>query len=189
MVKYYYKLSDVSIEETRVSKAIRVGNRTITFNFQWAISSEEQCNMVLKYLIKKANADPLLVHGNVDRDYNWLTYYVNLIDVDLNDWLDTNPAIPFSIKEYTRERQIQVLNIRIQEAKELAAIVNQYTEVLRWQTTVTTPDTDSTSCFVELGGWNRNQDNHFAFRFLSGRQYIGRNDLNELYIEFEVYDE
>lgn len=189
MVKYYYKLENISKEETAVSKAIRVGNRTITFNFQWAIASEEQCNMVMKHLVKRADTDPLSVQGNMDRTYNWLGYYVSLADKDLNEWLDTNPSIPFSIKSLPRNRQIQILQYRIQEALSIAAIVDQYVEVMRWQVSVVSADTDPTSCFVELGGWNRNQDNHYAFRFLSGRQYIGREDLNELYIEFEVYDE
>lgn len=190
MVKYYYKFNDIPSGETSVTKSISVGSRTITFDFQWAIASEEQCNMVLRYLVKRAESDPLVVGKNIDRTYNWLEYYVRLSEEDLNAYLDNPGArIPFAIKGLPRNRQIQILSYRIQEALSILSIVDQYVEVMRWQVTVSTADTDPTACFVELGGWNRNQDNHFAFRFLSGLPYIGKDNLNELYVEFEVYDE
>lgn len=187
--KYYYKLQDISTEDTHVVQKIQVGSKSLTLTFQWATASEEQCNMILKYLADMAKTDPIqMSNGNYVRDYDWLNYYVGLSDVDLNDWLDSVHDIPVAIVGKDRDVQIRYLQYRIGEALSITSIIRQYIEVMRWQVTVTGTDVSPTACLVELGGWNRHQDNAYSFRFLSGREYIGRNDLNELYIEFEVYE-
>ena len=184
---YYYKL-DVDSSETSVTQMIQAGTKTIQFDFQWAVASEEQFNLVARYLTNKANTDPLYDDGEYDRSYDWYTYYMDLAGVDLDTWLDTNPILPHSIYGLTRSRQKSLLRLNITEAQSLQPAILLYTEVLKWQFTATVSG-DTTVGYVQPGGWYRNQDNSYSFRFLSGQTRIGKEDLSNVYIVFEVYDE
>lgn len=191
MTTYYYNMADIDTEATKVSQVIVVGQRTITFQFQWAVASAEQGSLVASYLMRKASSDPLLlVDGNYNRNYDWYEYYAALFNVDLDIWLDSDPVLPASVvKASNRLQQKTILNRNITEARTLTPIVQLYTETMRWQFQAETAGLDTTTGLVEPGGWFRNQDSHYAFRFHSAREYIGQGDLNEIAIEFEVYDE
>ena len=191
MTTYYYNMTDIDTSATKVSQVIVVGDRTLTFQFQWAVASAEQGSLVASYLINRAASDPLLnADGNYNRTYDWYEYYAALFSIDLDEWLDSNPILPVSvINANNRAQQKTVLNRNITEARTLTPIVQLYTETMRWQFQASTADLDTITGIVEPGGWFRNQDAHYAFRFHSARDYIGQGDLNELAIEFEVYDE
>lgn len=185
---YYYKISDIDEGTTSVTQNIQVGTKTIKFVFQWAIASEEQFNLILKYLTNKAANDPLFEDGSYTRGYDWYNYYITLVDTDLDAWLDTDPILPVSLLNKSRVQQKYLLNIYITEAKSLQPAILLYAEVLKWGFTSTLED-EATVGYVQTGGWYRNQDNTYAFRFMSGQEQIGKNDLANVYIVFEVYDE
>lgn len=191
MTKYYHNITGIDTSLTKVVQVVIVGNRTLTFTFQWAIASEEQAQLVDRYLTQLAETDPLVFSDkNFNREYDWYTYYANLFNQDLDEWLDTNPVLPMSvIKAGDRREQKIVLNRNIATAKTFTPIITLYAETLRWQFRMDCADTDTITGTVEPGGWFRNQDSKFAFRFHSARTYIGASDINELALEFEVYDE
>lgn len=191
MTSYYYNIADVDTSLTTVTQIVTVGSRTLTFTFQWAVASEEQAQLVDKYLTRLAASDPLkMADGGYNREYDWYSYYIALASVDLDEWLDSDPTLPVSVlKEDTRAGQKQVLRRNISTASTLSPVILLYSETLRWQFQVTCADTDTITGLVEPGGWFRNQDSKFAFRFHSARTYIGKEDINELALEFEVYDE
>lgn len=191
MNKYRFLLNDVDSEGTTVLRTVQVGKHRLQFTFQWAIASDEQLQLVQRYLQTKAMADPLKdVDGNYNRHYDWFAYYANLIGTDLNEWLDTDPVLPMSvIKQPTREQQISVLNMYIEEAETLVPVLLLYYETVVWQFRTVLDDQEQTTGLLRLGGWFRNQDNTLAFRFVSELERIEQGDLSNVTIEFEVYDE
>lgn len=188
MTTYYHQLE--SPTNDKLTQLVQVGRHTIHMDFQWAIASQEQLDMILRYIERMANSDPIVRSGHeYDRSYNYVLYYTDLAGVDLDTWLDSNPDLPKSLIGKSRDIQKTALYERISEMSALLPTINQYLEVLRWQVKVTTDGTHQTIAVVEPGGWFRNQDNTYAFRFMSEKAYIGREDLNKVYVEFEVYDE
>lgn len=173
---------------TAVINNIQVGNETIYFRFQWAVASEEQYNLVLNYISTKTKSDPLNDHGTYTYTYDYLDYYLalaNKSEQELNDWLDTNPALPNSIANSVRASQILMLKKRIQECLVLDPIVKQYKEVVKWQFRAVYKGQETVGV-IEPGGWYRNQDPELCFRFVSELEHIGRTDFNNVTIEFEV---
>lgn len=173
---------------TTIYKSIVVGSRTIQFRFQWAIASEEQYNIVLQYLATKTKSDPLYVDGAYTYNYDYLEYYAPLYamtDEELNDWLDSEPALPASVQKAERPSQILILRERAEIAATLVPVVAQYKEVLKWQFHATY-NGETTVGVIEPGGWYRSQDVDIQFRFVSPLAYIGRNDFERVTLEFEV---
>ena len=191
MNRYKFLLNDVNSEDTTVLRTVQVGKHRLQFTFQWAIASDEQLQLVYRYLQTKAMSDPLKdVDGNYNRHYDWFAYYGALIGADLSKWLDTNPVLPMSVlKQTTREQQISVLNMYIEEAETLVPILLLYHETVLWQFRTVLDDHEQTTGLLRLGGWFRNQDNTLAFRFTSELEGIEQGDLSNVTIEFEVYDE
>lgn len=190
-VIYNLALSLPDAEDTTIVNNVRVGNKTILFKFQWAIASEEQYNIIMKYIDTKTRSDPLDDNGTFTYDYNYIDYYMQLAgmnDQELNDWLDTDPVLPRTIKVAERPSQLLMLHGRITESVALDPVIKQYKEVLRWQFKATYKDQITTG-YIEPGGWYRNQDPELCFRFVSELDYVGRKDFNNVTIEFEVNDE
>lgn len=189
MVHYYYKINNQNNEDS-FTQLIRVGNRTVEFHFQWAIVSEEQFGMVSRYLNRKANTDPILRrNGNYDRDYNWYSYYISLVGIDLGQWLDSQPELPISLIDKPRTKQLSLLRTNIQAVLELQPAVVLYMDLLKWGFQMSCDDLDTAVGNVQPGGWYHSQDTKLSFRFTSEMETIGRDDISQVIIEFEVYDE
>lgn len=189
MTTYYCRL-DVNSEDTAPQAAIQAGNLLLNFDFQWAVASEEQASFVYKYLQNKAKGDPLVLSdGNYNRDYDWYSYYISLENVDLTQWLATNPILPVSLHNKEQEQLLYLLSLRIQEAVALKPVITLYSETVCWQFQCQVQGQDVITGLVKPGGWFRNQDNVFSFRFLSNLDTIGKTNLNNVYLEIEVYDE
>lgn len=191
MNSYAYAITNVDTNADTVLKTVQVGSHKIAFTFQWAIVSDEQMSIIQRYLDNKAHSDPIKrVDGNYDRTYDWFTYYYSLKDTDLTEWLSTDPELANSVvRQPTTEEKIRLLTNYIEEAKALYPALLLYSETLAWQAKVVIDNSEQTCCLVRPGGWNRNQDNILAFRFVSPLEHIGQGDLANVTIEFEVYDE
>ena len=190
-VLYTAALSLPDNNTTTIVNNIHVGNEVVSFRFQWAVASEEQYNIIMDYIGTKTKSDPMEKDGVFSYDYDYVAYYMALADYNdeqLNDWLDTDPMLPHSIAVAQRPSQLLMLHNRINECKALDPVIKQYKEVLRWQFQATYKG-QVTSGFIEPGGWYRNQDPELCFRFVSELPYIGRNDFNNVTIEFEVSNE
>lgn len=190
-VIYNLALTLPDANDTTVINNIRVGNKSVLFKFQWAVASEEQYNIITQYIDTKTRSDPLDDNGTFSYEYDYVDYYMQLAhmsDQELNDWLDTNPVLPHSVKAAERPSQLLILHNRITESRALDPVLKQYKEVLRWQFKATYKDQITTG-YIEPGGWYRNQDPELCFRFVSELPYIGRKDFNNVVIEFEVNDE
>lgn len=189
MVRYKYTFPTGTNETDAFTKLIQVGMRTLKFDFQWAIVSEEQYSLVQNHLTSRAQADPLFIEGNFNREYDWFNYYYALRNIDISTWLDSNPILPVSIKGQPRDTQLYLINIHVEEVKALAPVINLYKDVLKWQFTMTCDTLPTTVGYVQPGGWYHNQDDSLAFRFVSELENIGKEDITKISIEFEVYDE
>lgn len=190
-VLYTIPLSLPDDNSTTIVNNIRVGRDTIRFQFQWAVASEEQYNLIMRYISTKTKSDPLNDQGTYTYDYDYISYYLNLSQMteqELADWLDTNPVLPNSILNAVRASQILMLKKRISECVSLKPVIDQYKEVIRWQFQATYRG-QTTVGYIEPGGWYRNQDPELCFRFVSELAYIGYKDFNNVTVEFEVGDE
>ena len=188
---YTLPLSLPDLETTTVVNNVRVGSEMVQFRFQWAVASDEQYNLIMRYINTKTRSDPLNDDGTFTYEYDYLSYYLALKDMDdaeLNAWLDTDPVLPNSIATAVRASQLLMLKGRIKESAALKPVVDQYKEVLRWQFQATYKG-QITIGFIEPGGWYRNQDPDLCFRFVSELPYIGYKDFNNVTIEFEVGNE
>lgn len=188
---YTLPLSLPDLETTTVVNNVRVGSEMVQFRFQWAVASDEQYNLIMRYINTKTRSDPLNDDGTFTYEYDYLSYYLALKDMDdaeLNAWLDTAPVLPNSIATAVRASQLLMLKGRIKESTALKPVVDQYKEVLRWQFQATYKG-QITIGFIEPGGWYRNQDPDLCFRFVSELPYIGYKDFNNVTIEFEVGNE
>ena len=171
------------------TQMIQVGSYVLTFNFQWAIVSEEQYTMILRYLNNKASNDPLVTAGNYIRNYDWFEYYNALKNKNLDEWLDSNPLLPVSLSGKSRSEQKRLLNIYLTEMLSLEPAVLLYKDILKWQFTVTGSGIDTAVGYVQPGGWYHNQDGVLSFRFISELDKIDRDTISEVTIQFEVYNE
>lgn len=190
MTTYTVQLSLPDENSTAVVNNIQVGRETVRFRFQWAVASEEQYNLVMRYIETKTKSDPLNSAGAFTYNYDYMEYYLELAtktEEELVEWLDTNPPLPNSILNSPRPSQLIMLRNRIMECVTLQPVIDQYKEVLRWQFQAVYKD-QVTVGFIEPGGWYRNQDPDMCFRFVSELDYIGRKDFNNVTIEFEVND-
>lgn len=180
--------------DVALSTTIQVGTKRMYVKFQWATASEEQFNLIQRYLNTKAMNDPLVGDGGNNTEYDYLTYYLNAyvwLNADrsrtVDDWIRAQGVLPRSVLASDARARATLVQGRIDECVALAPVVRQYMEILRWHFTLTY-NGHTTVGVVEPGGWYRNQDREFSFRFVSDRSSIGKNDLGLVKMEFEVYD-
>lgn len=188
---YTYNLTQPDEDQTRIVQNISVGSRTLQFTFQWASVSQEQYDIIMRFLETRAAADPLILGDTYVRDYNYLDYYLRLSGLnedDLIEWLDEAPPLPKSISLAPRVSQLVMLHERIAQCEAIKPTIEQYEEVLRWSFKMQYEDEITTGA-IEPGGWYRNQDPEFSFRFVSGLPVIRYKDLGNVTIEFEVYND
>lgn len=188
MIKYMYTITLEELQDS-FTELIQVGNYILQFDFQWSVVTEEQGGYVLQYLRNRAMNDPILKSFGLDRSYSWYQFYIGLVNIDLGEWLNTNPELPLSLHKVSRGRQLELLNNRIAEVKTLRPAVTLYHEMLKWHFTMTSSELGTTVGCVLPGGWYRNKDANLAFRFTSALPTIGKDDITKVTIEFEVYDE
>lgn len=178
-------------EATTVYKEITVGPYNLSMRFQWAVASEEQYNILRGYINNKTRSDPMLIEGAYTYDYDYMAYYLALADKteeELNSWLDTDPVLPLSISTASRASQLIMLKNRIKECTALEPVFAQYEEVIKWQFHLSF-DGETNVGVIEPGGWYRDQDSRLCFRFVSELTRIGRDDFDNVTMEFEVNNE
>lgn len=186
--KYTLALTKPTDDATTIYKTINVGEKEVIFQFQWSVASEEQYNIIERYISSKTNSDPFLINGSYVYNYDYVAYYDRLFglsDSQIGEWLDTDPLLPNSIKAMERSAQVYVLKQRATEAHALKAVVAHYREELKWHFQASY-NGETTVGVIELGGWYRSQDPELQFRFVSPLTYVGKNDFSKVTLEFEV---
>lgn len=187
---YSYTLTQPEENQDRLVQNISVGSKTLQFTFQWASTSQEQYDIIMRFLTNRAIADPLILGDTYVRDYDYLDYYMRLSGMreeDLEEWLAEAPPLPKSISLAPRVSQLILLKERIAMCEALQPTIDQYQEVLRWSFKMRYNEETNVGV-IEPGGWYRNQDPEFSFRFVSDLPKIQYKDLGNVTIEFEVYD-
>lgn len=186
--KYALPLTKPVEGATTIYKTVNVGDKEVIFQFQWSIASEEQYDIVQQYIDTKMRSDPFLINGSYVYQYDYVDYYARLYgmtDEQLGEWLDTDPLLSNSIAAMDRSAQITTLKQRAEEAAALRSIVNHYKEIMKWHFQASYRS-EITTGVMELGGWYRSQDPELQFRFVSPLTHIGKDDFNNVTLEFEV---
>lgn len=169
------------------TQVITAGEVSLLCEFTWSVANQEQYDKLVAINKTSAFKDPIEKNGTYDRDYDYMAYYLGLQGVDLTEYINQGGLIPVSLRSQPLFKQIELIEDRIQVCVNLSNMFSQYKECMRWQVKVTTETGDITVAVVQPGGWFRNQDNTYSFRFTSDRDYIGRDDLKYVTIEVEVY--
>lgn len=186
---YVAQLQQPDEGNTYVFNTINVAGNTITFEFKWASASEEQFNMVRKWIDQQAYTDPIIIGNTFVTEYDWLEFYYklrNMSDSELITWVhDPDTQLPKSLQTGEDYSRLVLIKERIAECVSLYPVVQQYKEIMRWQFKSTFNGEVNVGA-IEIGGWYRNQDSQLSFRFVSDLEAIGYNDLGNVEIEFEI---
>jgi hypothetical protein len=186
--RYSFSLTDLTgiSDPTDFSISISVSDKVFNCRFLWAIATQEQYDLMHQELVNNATNDPLMGGTSPVRDYDWVEYYLALQDVDLDEWLDEQTVLPASIINKSRYEQVTIIQQNIAKALEYQETLQIFQETLRWQVTVheVTSD-DTTVAVVQPGGWY-NYFTDVSFRFVSGYNYIGKDDLQYVTMEFDI---
>lgn len=184
-----YSLTLANNGNTSFEEDWLIGTHQIKAKFLWAIVTQEQSDLLEQYNTTLAQSDPLeLASGGYNRDYDYINYYISLYGVDLIEWIASNPDLPNSVAHKEDWEKISIIGDRITECMEINTLRKEFREAMRWQVTLIEGE-EITSCVIEPGGWFRYPNEHWAIRFVSDLTYIGLNDLGQVTVECEVYDE
>ena len=173
---------------TTVYKNITVGSYVFYFKFQWAVASKEQLDIILNYINTRQRSDPLYVGDSYTRDYDYMGYYLALVDYteeQLSEWIKTAKALPSSVIHAPDASKLLILQENIGVCKTLEPVLDQYKETVRWQFRASC-NGEVIAGFLEAGGWYWNQDENVCFRFISDLDTIGQEHLNKVSVQFEV---
>lgn len=169
-----------------------VGNKNFTLRFLWDTAAEEQYNELIDACKVEASSDSLKYDDHYERDYDYVEYWEQFRSMSNQQRLEwaKNPtwAIPSSFVGLTPERRVVLIQEHLEDTAEVTRRLTVFKECMRWQVVVDMED-ERDVAVVQTGGWYRNQDNSYAFRFVSSLSEIGRDDLKNVTMEFEVYDE
>lgn len=181
---YALSLEDTSENPYMITTSIPGVGISLSVSFLWDDTTQEQSDLFDKYVAQLPQNDPL-VKETYDREYDYVQYYLNLEDLNLDEWLDSNPILPLSLVEREKVIQKKKIRERIALCQNISTLRLQYKELLQWSVKVEDTNGDVYTSLLRLGGWNLNQSEDYAFRFVSDdKESIGKNDLQ--YVTFEV---
>nr|DAQ07686.1 MAG TPA: hypothetical protein [Caudoviricetes sp.] len=181
---YALSLEDTQENPYAISAFIPGTGISLSISFRWDDTTQEQSDLFDKYVSQLSQNDPL-IKETYDREYDYVQYYLSLEDLDLDKWLDSNPVLPQSLIERERVIQKKKIKERISLCQNISALQLQYKESLQWSVKVEDTNGNTYTSVLRLGGWNLNQAENYAFRFVSDdKENIGKNDLQ--YVTFEV---
>ena len=187
MTTYNYLLDIDSTDVNTITQVITAGSYKFSFVFTWDTVNQEQYDILARGLEDRAKADPLLTtDGEIIRDYDWIDWYLSL-PVDIEQALIDGLEYPQSLKDTQLSVKANIMNERKQEAKELATVRRVYEEQLVWNVAI--QELSSSDIFtgvVRPGGWINNQSEDWRVRFVTALEDVAKDQLNRVYIEFEV---
>ena len=191
---YTYQMTHTEEDGDDFITSIQVGDYIVQFRFLWPTASYEQYSNIERHYNKMTKNDPLIADDIINTDYNYIVYYLKARDEIKNivspnpyrDWLDSQEYLPRSISVAPSMSQELMLQERIAECSTVEPIIAQYIEVLRWQFRMSFEDEVNVGT-ITPGGWYRNQNTMFSFRFVTELESVGRDDINNVTIQFEVY--
>lgn len=181
---YALSLEDTSENPYAITTSIPGTGISLNISFLWDDTTQEQSDLFDRYVSQLPQNDPL-VKETYDREYDYVQYYLGLEDLNLDEWLDLNPVLPQSLIGKEKVIQKKKIRERISLCQNISLLQLQYKESLCWSVKVEDTNGDVYTSLLRLGGWNLNQSENYAFRFVSdSKENIGKNDLQ--YVTFEV---
>ena len=181
---YALSLENTSENPCTITTAIPGVGISLNISFRWDDTTQEQSDLFDRYVSQLPQNDPL-VKETYDREYDYVQYYLNLEDLNLDEWLDTNPVLSQSLIGKERVIQKKKIRERIALCQSISILQLQYKEFLQWSVKIEDTNGNTYTSVLRLGGWNLNQSKNYAFRFTSDiKENIGKDDLQ--YVTFEV---
>lgn len=191
MTTYTLDIPEDNIDDS-FELVVSVGSKSITMSFLWDNAAEEQYNELVQACKVESQSDPLKEVGYYNKDYDYIEYWEQFRNMSQQQRLDwcKNPtwAPPASFSGLSPERQVVLIGEHLEDTQEATRRLTVFKECMRWQVKADY-EGDIDVAVVQTGGWYRQQNSIYAFRFVSSLDEIGRDDLKTVTIEFEVYDE
>lgn len=186
MNTYNYRITTDTEASDTAALLISAGTRSFQFNFAWDTVNQEQYDILDRGLKDRALADPLLDGSDIIRDYDWIDWYLAL-PIDIENYLNNGGAYPQSLRNTAVAVRANLMNEFREEAKVLKRIRTIYIDQLVWNVVITELTTSKVlTGVVRPGAWINNQSDIWRVRFVSALTEIGKEDLNKVFIEFEV---
>lgn len=186
MDKYYARLNEVpSLDFTQ---AFSAGTHILNIRFLWDEANEEQYLIVKRALDDRALADPLVKDdGTIIKDYDWVEWYSSL-PIDIEEALQNGMEYPQSLRYLDIHSRALALQQYKLEAEELKVLLEPYLNQLVWHCTIweETQPTVIVTADMRPEGWIHDQDFGWRVRFASDLTQVGKNDLLNVRLEFEV---
>lgn len=136
MTYYDAYLNQVDSTEDSFEVPIKAESTNLSIKFKWDTTLQEQYDEYYKGIVKSAYSDPLVGNGEVNRDYNYVDYYLSIGD-NISEWLEEQVVLPQSIKDLEEAEQITAIQANITLATEIKKVLDLYTEMLVWYLEIT----------------------------------------------------
>lgn len=171
------------------SVLLSVGEHNLTFSFTWPAVIQDQVDIVEKRVTDMSTNDPLIGGEGMNRSYDYIDYYTSIPDfgAGMEEWWTEQTMIPSSLRNTSTSAVYSVLTSRKALCTQMKAYISELSEMLYWTAEVVDENNEVTVAPVIPGGWYRNQDEQYAFRFTSEMDNIGQDDLARTSLEVEVY--
>lgn len=183
MIPYEYRI------ESEDNITLNVGSHRLDIEWRWNDVVQEQYDTFTKQINVTRKLDPMISdNGSIIRDYDYLNYYTQTVPQEVTEqeaWLASQTVLPESI----RRDGINRLRTNVELANALVIYQEELLERLHYQAIITDETSEKTVADVIIGGWYRNQDQRYAFKFDADINNIRQNQLNLVTMRFEVYDE
>lgn len=177
---YEIKLDQLTVDSDNFSFESDIGDSfSITVSAQWDTVLQYQYDLIEDGLKTKAYSLPLIKKGEMIRDYDYLEYYLQFASEDFNwiEWWATTDTKPFDVRSMGLAQARYLIKERAGFCKELRPIVTKYEEGLRWNITVEDTYGGTSTAVIQPGGWFKNQDFNYSYRFVSEKARIGHDDI------------
>lgn len=171
------------------SATITAGSQSLTAEFTWPTEVQDEYDNWERVFAQLSQGDPINEGSTYNRTYDWIDYYLNLQDVDLDEWLATSPALPESIAQALVFKQKEIIQLRTADAQKLNDIRQLYKENLVWMFSFTDTLGRTSTGVVRPGGWYQYQDNYYSFRFVASLDSIQKDQIQYVQMEITIYDD
>ena len=185
---YTYHASLTTVNGTSFTQTFSVGSHTLSITFLWDTANEEQYTILYRALAARASSDPLIKASDssyINRDYDWIDWMLAL-PTDIETALNEGMEYPQSMRKVSNTIKANLLQESKEEAAALKVLIDPLITQLAWNVTVTDENGNITTGVVRPGGWLHNQDSSWRIRFVSSLTDIGKDDLLNMQLEFEV---
>jgi hypothetical protein len=194
----YYTNTLNTVDSTDFTQSIMCGSHSFSLHFYYPEDIEEVAKDFRQMLTSLAKSDTLVKGLEINRDYDYLDFWLNTIPGSTFSQLEkyvTNEEgkaawgwIPQSLSKFTGDTLYAKLQDKILEAKELQTLLEPYFTAEGWQLEVIDDEGNVALGRVQPGGWINNNSKKWELQILSPES-ITKDNLSDIEMQWGISDE